>query len=147
MTREGGCLCGAVRYVALDVPDVANVCHCRMCQKWTGSSFVEVSVPEDRVTWTGREHIRVYTSSEWGERAFCGLCGSSLYFRMTEESVWSGNYDLALGTFDDTSGFRLGAEIFIDQKPDLYALTDKGQKRLTRADCVAAFPRLDATQA
>ena len=39
MTRDGGCLCGAVRYTAEADPTSATVCHCRDCQKFTGSAF------------------------------------------------------------------------------------------------------------
>jgi hypothetical protein len=39
MEIKGGCLCGAVRYTAEADPTSATVCHCRDCQKFTGSAF------------------------------------------------------------------------------------------------------------
>jgi len=39
MEIKGGCLCGAVRYTAQADPTSATVCHCRDCQKFTGSAF------------------------------------------------------------------------------------------------------------
>src|SRR5215472_2409820 len=39
MEIKGGCLCGAVRYTAEAEPTSATVCHCRDCQKFTGSAF------------------------------------------------------------------------------------------------------------
>lgn len=39
-TREGGCACGAVRYRLLDAPLIVHCCHCRDCQRQTGSAFV-----------------------------------------------------------------------------------------------------------
>ena len=39
MKIDGGCLCGAVRYSGEAEPLFAGVCHCRDCQKFTGSAF------------------------------------------------------------------------------------------------------------
>src|ERR1051326_4983683 len=39
MEIKGGCLCGAVRYNAHVEPEFVGVCHCRDCQKFTGSAF------------------------------------------------------------------------------------------------------------
>ena len=35
----GGCLCGAVRYTTTADPLMTFVCHCRDCQRFTGSAF------------------------------------------------------------------------------------------------------------
>lgn len=39
-TLEGGCSCGAVRYRLASAPMFVHCCHCRNCQKHTGSAFV-----------------------------------------------------------------------------------------------------------
>lgn len=38
--REGGCACGAVRYRLESAPMFVHCCHCRECQRQTGSAFV-----------------------------------------------------------------------------------------------------------
>jgi hypothetical protein len=37
---EGGCACGAVRYTSKSAPLFVHCCHCRDCQRQTGSAFV-----------------------------------------------------------------------------------------------------------
>ena len=136
-------MCGAVRFSATDVPDTYGVCHCEMCRRWTGSAFVNVAVPSDKITWKGEAQIATLKSSDWAERGWCRRCGSGLFWRMTEENEFSATTDIPLGLFDDANGFRAGHEIFIDHKPDSFEFADLGQKKLTRADCVAKFSRLD----
>lgn len=38
---EGGCTCGEVRYRLTRSPIVVNCCHCRWCQRETGTAFEE----------------------------------------------------------------------------------------------------------
>jgi hypothetical protein len=38
--REGGCACGAIRYRLQSDPLFIHCCHCRNCQRQTGSAFV-----------------------------------------------------------------------------------------------------------
>ena len=47
---EGGCHCGAVRYRITADPIYVNACHCRDCQKLTGSAFaVNAMIEDDRI--------------------------------------------------------------------------------------------------
>jgi hypothetical protein len=39
-TFDGGCACGAVRYRMTSPPMAVHCCHCRDCQRQTGSAFV-----------------------------------------------------------------------------------------------------------
>src|SRR6187431_656365 len=40
MIHAGGCLCSALRYETLAEPDRITFCHCRFCQRATGSAFM-----------------------------------------------------------------------------------------------------------
>jgi hypothetical protein len=54
MEIKGGCLCGAVRYTAEADPTSTTVCHCRDCQKFTGSAFAAlVRVSKEALTIEG----------------------------------------------------------------------------------------------
>ena len=48
---HGGCACGAVRYHLEDAPMFVHCCHCRDCQRQTGSAFViNALIETSRVT-------------------------------------------------------------------------------------------------
>ncbi|MFN7002478.1 MAG: GFA family protein [Roseinatronobacter sp.] len=111
MIREGGCLCGAVRFRADAAPGVL-ACHCGQCQRWTGGGPL-LSVQVQDVEIIGEAAIGTYHASTWGERAFCTGCGATLYWRMQDQPIDS----LALGLFDDQSGFTVVEEIFTDRRP------------------------------
>jgi len=47
---EGGCSCGKVRYRLTDEPMFVHCCHCKVCQRETGSAFVlNALIETDRV--------------------------------------------------------------------------------------------------
>jgi len=94
----GGCLCGAVRYRLASAPFDAGWCHCRMCQRNSGSpAMVFARVPaDDFVIEGGREHLRRYRSSEKAERWFCGQCGTPLLFR----DLAGTTHDFSVATLD-----------------------------------------------
>ncbi|MFN0039960.1 MAG: GFA family protein [Burkholderiales bacterium] len=81
--HEGGCLCGEVRYRARGEPLMAMICHCRFCQRRTGSAFAEaVFFPEDRVEFSRAprsqyEH-RSDESGRWMRLEFCPRCGTTM---------------------------------------------------------------------
>ncbi|MGI9464833.1 MAG: GFA family protein [Aestuariivirgaceae bacterium] len=80
----GGCQCGAVRYELTNPPRRASICHCRMCQRATGSYMAPLAnvVMSDFVVTKGE--LAIYPSSPVAERGFCRACGSPLTFRYTE---------------------------------------------------------------
>jgi class 3 adenylate cyclase len=75
----GGCLCGEIRYEAEGEEPVSAYCHCRMCQRFTGSpSTVGTGIKKTLFRITQGEP-KIYVSSKIAERAFCPTCGSSLW--------------------------------------------------------------------
>jgi len=110
----GGCLCGAVRYTA--EPDIARagVCHCRDCQKFTGSAFATVIMaPKEGVTFSGslKTFSSVGGSGKPILRHFCPECGSSI---AAEPGTRPGMVILNVGTFDDPAVAQPAVEIFRD---------------------------------
>jgi hypothetical protein len=135
---KGSCLCGAVRFEAEPAEHQCHACHCEMCRRWTGAAFVAVPVAPDAIRFDGGETIRVFRSSDWAERAFCGTCGSTLFYRVTADGAQRGMRFVALGLFDAPDGFPLTSELFIDVKPDGYAFAGE-HKQATRAEFLAMF--------
>ena len=112
MTRTGGCLCGAVRFTATLPKTGVQACHCGQCQRWTGGGpLLSVRVADLEIT--GEDAIATYAASDWGERAFCQTCGSTLYWRMQGRPVAY----MAVGLLDDQSDLSVTEEIFIDHRP------------------------------
>jgi len=130
---SGRCLCGAVTFKADGVKRDVDICHCGMCRRWSGGLFM--SIPHDgAVTFDGAENISIYRSSDWGERAFCKICGTSLFWRQSGTD----KYAISAPALDDQSELRLTEQIFIDDKPGYYDLADDTVK-LTGAEVMAAF--------
>ena len=99
---SGGCACGRIRYTATVVPDEAYLCHCRMCQRSTGSvSIAFVNAKLDAMSWEREPDW--YESSPIARRPFCSQCGTSLGFRFKEGSD---KMDLTVASFDDPSPFK-----------------------------------------
>ena len=99
---SGGCACGRIRYTATVEPDEAYLCHCRMCQRSTGSvSIAFVNAKLDAMSWEREPDW--YESSPIARRPFCSQCGTSLGFRFKEGSD---KMDLTVASFDDPSPFK-----------------------------------------
>ena len=81
---EGGCLCGRVRYSSSAEPAMQVICHCKTCQKNSGSAYsVNVAVPAESLSVVG-DSLKTYidhsgASGKPFERHFCGHCGSHVY--------------------------------------------------------------------
>ena len=81
-TITGGCLCGAVRYEVKGEPVGQAVCHCRHCQRQSGSAFsVLLAVPAPALVLHGPDGLYedLGESGATVERYFCSKCGSPLY--------------------------------------------------------------------
>ena len=136
--RMGGCMCGAVRFRATLSHTAFGVCHCKMCQRWAGGMFAAITVPHADVVWSGQAQIARIQSSDWAQRGWCTTCGSGLFYQVTREPAQGGDWEIPVGLFDDANGLTLEREIYIDRKPDSYALAGHHQT-LTEAEVIALY--------
>ena len=108
---EGGCHCGAVRYVCLEEPTTVVNCHCRDCQQIAGSAFITgVLVPEGSVTVNGElKSYKVKADSGNGiTRNFCPICGTRIMVEL-EGGVGVG---VSYTTLDDNSWLEPAIEFY-----------------------------------
>jgi hypothetical protein len=102
----GGCQCGSVRYVLTTEPLRLVACHCKECQRQSGSAFgMSMPVSRDSLTLTGRakEFTRLADSGNEVTGVFCPECGGRIYHALkSAPDVIS----LKPGTLDDTSWLR-----------------------------------------
>lgn len=80
---EGGCDCRQVRYRMQTRPLFVHCCHCRWCQRETGSAFVlNAMIEADRVTLLAGEPVLIDTPSASGQGqkiARCPQCWVALW--------------------------------------------------------------------
>ena len=115
---EGGCDCRGVRYRLQSRPLFVNCCHCRWCQRETGSAFVlNALIEADRVTLLGvaPEVVLTPSASGAGQRiARCPRC------RIAVWSTYSGAGErfrfVRVGTLDDPDRFPPDIHIFTTSK-------------------------------
>jgi hypothetical protein len=115
MDLEGGCVCGAVRYRLTAPPLIVHACHCRDCQKLTGSAFVlNMWIEKNRVEADHSLLKSIMLTAGSGnphKLFFCGHCATRL---------WS-KYHRAPG---DPLFVRVGALDYPEQvKPDVHIFT------------------------
>ena len=114
MTREGGCLCGAVRFKAEGEPINVRLCHCRNCQKAMGSPFFARALfPQTALTVQGETDR--YPTSERLDRVFCKKCGTRLFTWRKDGSAAG----VALAVFDDRHAFAPTEHIWTLRKDEL----------------------------
>ena len=119
MTREGGCLCGAVRFRCEGEPLNVRICHCRICQKAMGSPFYARAMFDPRAL-TVEGETAYYPSSEAIHRVFCATCGTRLFSRRSNGTA----IGIALATFDDRNAFAPTEHIWVSEKMAWLRLDD-----------------------
>ena len=115
--KTGGCLCGAVRYEAKGDPAQSMVCHCKVCQKTSGSALSTIALyPRDMVEITSGD-LKGYSYQSDGDNTlqinFCPTCGSPV---MLDIAGMPDLVSIKVGTFDDTSWYNPTVNIWTDSR-------------------------------
>ncbi len=120
---EGSCLCGSVTYsVSRELSDF-GCCHCRSCQKASGSAHgANAGVDRHHVQIRDpRQLIREFESSPGKFRAFCSRCGSPLYAYLNDSPEM---IRIRLGSLDTPFDKRPRAHTFVKEKASWHDIAD-----------------------
>jgi len=129
-TWTGGCLCGALRYEATVAESENWYCHCRMCQKATGSVVSTSAVIKKAGLRMLKGTPRFYRSSNSIERGFCADCGSPMFFRPIGED-WIA---ILSGTLDDPEVAPPGGHYGIESRISWLKIVDDLKQLPTEDD-------------
>ena len=133
LSAESSCLCGSVSIRANCINPNFEACHCGMCQKWGGGPALALDCGTE-IEIKGQEHITIYDSSLWAQRAFCDKCGTHLFYKIKEEE----RYIIPVGFFGSLEGLEFDKQYFIDKKPEYYCFSNKTEN-LTEAEVYALY--------
>ncbi len=119
MNLEGGCACGEIRYRLTNEPMIVHACHCRDCQRLSGSAFaLNLWIERKFVEASGGEPVAFPVppgnSGKPHDVFACGGCGTHLwnkYHRAPGDTVL-----LCAGTLDDPAAIAPDVHIFTRSK-------------------------------
>ncbi len=111
--RTGACQCGGIRYRLNAEPLFLAICHCRECQRQSGSAFgMSLTVPAhafELLHGTLKTFTRASDSGRPLDCAFCPDCGVRIWHR---PHYTTGVLNIRAGTLDDTAGLQPDAQFW-----------------------------------
>ena len=112
ISLNGGCACGSIRYECESEPMLAYKCHCRACQRASGSGFAALLwVPSDKIQLTANQPQYYAVEADSGrqlKRGFCPKCGSHVLLQPEFLDI----IFVVVSSLDDPSWFRPKQEIW-----------------------------------
>ena len=132
-SAAGGCTCRAVRYRLTAPPLIVHCCHCRWCQRETGSAFVlNALIESERLELLSGAPQRIETPSNSGKGQKIARCPRCYV------AVWS-HY---AGAGDKLSFVRVGTLDEPDRfPPDIHIYTESKQPWVRLPDGARAVPQ------
>ena len=114
----GRCLCGAVTFEVRGPLAPATACHCGQCRQQTGHFYVGSNADRGDLVLLKDEGLTWYRSSDFAERGFCRLCGSTLFWSADTAKTIS----IAVGAIDPPTGVTIAKHIWLASKSDYYTV-------------------------
>ena len=121
---KGRCECGRVQYeVDAEISDLSH-CHCSQCRRLHGAAFATFAcVPRDKFSYvSGESDLSVYASSEYSDRVFCRICGSSILadYRPDPDELY-----LTMGTVNGDPKYPQAYHEYVGSKAPWYEIGDE----------------------
>lgn len=117
----GSCLCGKARYRVADDFAYAAFCHCKDCQKSTGSAFKPFAgIEADKFELACEPAELLFHGDAINHDARCAACGALLYSRVRDGAY----VHVAMGTLDTAPTIRPGDHIFVRSKAPWHRIAD-----------------------
>lgn len=114
---EGGCLCGAVRYMASAEPMMVGNCYCTDCRKSSGTSHcTHAMVPDAAFSASGeiKYHDRPADSGNIVSRGFCPNCGSAI---LSHNSAMPGMTFIRVSSLDNLDAVEPQMTVYASRAP------------------------------
>jgi hypothetical protein len=124
----GGCMCGAVRFEVSEALLGALYCHCKRCQRRTGTAFSvsALTVPGSFRVTAGGDLIRSWRPPDGWVKSFCAECGSQVHTTHPDNPEL---LSVRMGALDDDPGIRPSAHQFTDYAAPWEPIPDDGLPR------------------
>jgi hypothetical protein len=125
----GGCMCGAVAFEVTAALLGALVCHCKRCQRRTGTAWSASALTQPGSFAVTRGVGAVATwqpDDDGGSKSFCARCGSQLYTTHPDSPELIA---VRMGALDRDPGVRPGVRQFVDDAPAWAPVPDDGLPR------------------
>lgn len=124
----GRCLCGRVRFEVSEPLLEAEYCHCKRCQRRTGTaaSVSALTVPGTFRLTEGPELLGAFTPDDGWHDFFCRECGAHLYAQSPEDPRL---ICVSMGVIDGDPGVRPAFHQYVAYAAPWDPLLDDGLPR------------------
>ncbi len=124
----GGCLCGQVRFRVSEPLVGAVYCHCKRCQRRSGSAYsmTALTAPGSFEITEGTELVRAYHPDDGYVKSFCSNCGGHTHTANPDDATIIA---IRLGCVDGDPGIRPQAHQFTAYAMPYHPLPDDGLPR------------------
>lgn len=128
ISYEGGCSCRKLRYKMQGDPLIVHACHCRQCQRVTGSAFVmNALIEKTKVERLCGDIESIHFEGTRHTAFFCPECATYVWSQYK-----SGRFDdcwfVRVGTLDEPDLAPPDVHIFIESKQPWVLIPDEAPK-------------------